>query len=191
MITLVGSVVRLEPLAEHHTQGLFDVLGNDEQAWRWMMVPTPREVSDIESIVTSYILEREEGIREPFGVVDIDTGRVIGTTSFMDISKAHRSVEIGSTIYARDFWRTKVNTETKYLLLTHAFEVEKYIRVCFKTDSLNTRSQAAITRLGAQFEGKFRSHRIRADGTLRDSMYYSIIEEEWPFVKAGLEAKLK
>ncbi len=190
MITLVGSAVRLEPLAEHHVQGLFDVLGNDDEAWRWMMVSTPGKISDIAAIIMSYLAEREQGIRDPLAVLDIKTDRVIGTTSLMDISKVHRSVEIGSTIYARDCWRTRVNTETKYLLLAHAFEVEEYIRVCFKTDSLNVRSQAAILRLGAQFEGKFRSHRIRADGTLRDSMYYSIIKEDWPQVKAGLEEKL-
>jgi RimJ/RimL family protein N-acetyltransferase len=190
MVTLVGSMVRLEPLAAHHAQGIFDVLGNDEEAWRWMMVATPESVSAIETIVEGHILEREQGIREPFAVIENSTGRVIGTTSLMDISKAHRGLEIGSTIYGRDYWRTKVNTETKYLLLTHAFEIRDCIRVCLKTDSLNTRSQAAILRIGAQYEGKFRSHRIRIDGTFRDSMYFSIIQAEWPNVKSRLEAML-
>jgi RimJ/RimL family protein N-acetyltransferase len=191
MVTLVGSVVRLEPLAAHHIQGLFEILGKDDEAWRWMMVATPQHVSDIEAIVESYLAERESGVREPFAVIEAATGRVIGTTSFMDISKAHRGLEIGSTIYAREFWRTKVNTETKLLLLTHAFEVKKCIRVTLKTDSLNERSQAAILRIGAKFEGKLRSHRIRNDGTLRDSMYFSIVEAEWPLVKSRLEEKLK
>lgn len=187
---MVGSVVRLEPLAVHHIQGLFEVLGKDDEAWRWMLVATPQVVSDIATIVNGYISDRESGTREPFAVIEVKTGRVVGTTSFMDISKKDRSLEIGSTIYAREFWRTKVNTETKYLLLTNAFEDRKCIRVSLKTDVLNTRSQSAIVRLGATFEGKFRSHRIRTDGSLRDSMYYSIIEEEWPAVKSCLEAML-
>jgi RimJ/RimL family protein N-acetyltransferase len=190
MVTLVGSVVRLEPLAVHHIQGLFEVLGKDDEAWRWMLVATPQVVSDIATIVNGYISDRETGTREPFAVIELKTGRVVGTTSYMDISKKDRSLEIGSTIYSREFWRTKVNTETKYLLLTHAFEERKCIRVSLKTDVLNTRSQNAILRLGASFEGKFRSHRIRTDGSLRDSMYYSIIQEEWPTVKPRLEAML-
>jgi RimJ/RimL family protein N-acetyltransferase len=190
MVTLAGNVVRLEPLEPRHTAGLFEVLGNDEEAWRWMIVSVPRSLSDIEKIVESYLLEQKSGLREPFAVIEKSNGRVIGTTSFMDISKKDRALEIGSTIYAREFWRSAVNTETKYLLLTRAFEEMKCIRVYFKTDSLNLRSQSAISRLGATFEGTFRSHRIRADGTLRDSMYYSIIESEWPTVKSNLEAML-
>jgi len=190
MVTLVGSAVRLEPLAVHHIQGLFEALGKDEEAWRWMLVATPQEVSDIAEIVNGYITEGESGTREPFAVIELKTGRVVGTTSYMDISKKDRSLEIGSTIYSREFWRTKVNTETKYLLLTNAFEDRKCIRVSLKTDVLNTRSQSAILRLGASFEGRFRSHRIRTDGSLRDSMYYSIIEEEWPAVKSRLESML-
>ncbi len=191
MVTLAGSVVRLEPLEPRHTAGLFACLGKDDEAWRWMIVQTPQTLADMTAIVEGYIADQQSGIRESYAVVAQANDRVVGTTSMMDISKKDRSCEIGSTIYAREFWRTKVNTESKLLLLTQAFEVEKYIRVCFKTDHLNTRSQTAIKRIGATYEGRFRSHRIRTDGSLRDSMYYSIIAAEWPSVKDKLEAMLK
>ena len=191
MATLAGSVVRLEPLEARHTPGLFTCLGKDDEAWRWMIVQTPQSLADISAIVEGYIADRIAGSRMPYAVIEHSSDRVIGTTSLMDISKKDRGCEIGSTIYAREFWRTKVNTESKFLLLRQAFEVENSIRVSFKTDHLNIRSQTAIQRIGATYEGRFRSHRIRADGSLRDSMYYSIIASEWPAVKSKLEALLK
>ncbi len=190
MDTLVGNVVRLEPLAARHSQELFDVLGNDDEAWRWMIVPTPRAVEDMSSIVDRYLNEFKLGTREPFAVVHLETGRVVGMTSLMDISRHDRTLEIGSTIYAREFWRSAVNTETKLLLLTEAFEVQNVFRVTLKTDADNKRSQAAISRIGAKYEGTLRSHRMRADGTSRDSMYYSILIAEWPQVKATLQGAL-
>jgi N-acetyltransferase len=190
METLVGNVVRLEPLTTHHSRELFDVLGNDDEAWRWMIVPTPRSVGDFSAIVDRYLHDFTLGMREPYVVVHIETGKTIGMTSFMDISEHDRTLEIGSTIYAREFWRTAVNTEAKLLLLTQAFEVKNFLRVTLKTDGENTRSQAAISRIGAKYEGTLRSHRMRADGTSRDSMYYSILVSEWPQVKVSLKAPL-
>lgn len=190
MDTLVGNVVRLEPLAARHSQELFDVLGNDDEAWRWMIVPTPRSVEDMSAIMDRYLNEFKLGTRAPFAVVHKETERVIGTTSLMDISRLDRTLEIGSTIYAREFWRTAVNTETKLLLLTEVFEVQDFLRVTLKTDADNERSQAAIARIGAKYEGTLRSHRIRADGTSRDSMYYSILSTEWPQLKATLQGTL-
>ncbi len=190
MDTLVGAKVRLEPLEPHHSAGLFAVLGNDDEAWRWMLTDTPHSISDIEKIVTSYIEERESGSREPYAVINIASGEVVGTSSFMDISISNRTREIGSTIYGRAFWRSPVNTETKYLMLTHAFEVKESNRVCLKTDNLNYRSQAAIERIGGVREGTLRAHRIRTDGTLRDSVYYSILKTEWPGVKIKLQGLL-
>ncbi len=190
MDTLVGNVVRLEPLAPHHIEGLFALLGNDDEAWRWMIVPTPRTVEDMSAIVNRYLSEFKLGTREPFAVVHMKAERVIGMTSFMDISRHDRTLEIGSTIYAREFWRTAVNTETKLLLLTEAFEAQDVLRVTLKTDADNTRSQAAIARIGAKYEGTLRSHRRRADGTSRDSMYYSILSTEWPQTKATLQGAL-
>lgn len=190
MNTLVGNVVRLEPLATHHSQELFALLGNDDEAWRWMIVPTPRCVEDMSTIVNRYLNDFKLGTREPYAVVHLETQRTIGTTSFMDISRHDRTLEIGSTIYAREFWRTAVNTETKLLLLTEAFEGQDFLRVTLKTDGDNKRSQAAITRIGAKYEGTLRSHKMRADGTSRDSMYYSILSTEWPQVKSTLQKAL-
>jgi RimJ/RimL family protein N-acetyltransferase len=191
MDTLVGATVRLEPLAPHHSAGLFSALGNDDEAWRWMLMETPRSIVDIEKMVDSYIAERANGLREPYAVIDSANEEVVGTTSFMDISISNRTREIGSTIYGRAYWRSRVNTETKYLLLTHAFEIKESNRVCLKTDSLNYRSQSAIERIGGVREGTLRAHRIRTDGTLRDSVYYSILKTEWPNVKATLQGFLK
>lgn len=190
MNTLVGNVVRLEPLATHHSQELFAALGNDDEAWRWMIVKTPNSVQDMSAIVDRYLNDFNLGTREPYVVVHLESGKTIGMTSFMDISRHDRTLEIGSTIYARKFWRTAVNTESKLLLLTEAFEVQNFLRVTLKTDSDNKRSQAAITRIGAKYEGTLRSHRMRADGTSRDSMYYSILSSEWPHVKATLRKVL-
>jgi RimJ/RimL family protein N-acetyltransferase len=190
MVTLVGNVVRLEPLAAHHSQELFDVLGNDDEAWRWMIVPTPRAVEDMSAIVDRYLNDVKLGTRESFAVVHKETEMTIGTTSFMDISRHDRTLEIGSTIYAREFWRSAVNTETKMLLLSEAFEVQNFLRVTLKTDADNKKSQTAIARIGAKYEGTLRSHRMRADGTSRDSMYYSILSAEWPQVKATLQGAL-
>ena len=190
MDTLVGNVVRLEPLASHHSEELFAILGNDDEAWRWMIVPTPRSVGDMSAIVDRYLDDLTLGTREPYAVVHIESQKLIGMTSFMDISRHDRTLEIGSTIYGREFWRTAVNTESKLLLLTQAFEMENFLRVTLKTDGDNKRSQAAISRIGAQYEGTLRSHRMRADGTSRDSMYYSILSTEWPQVKATLQGAL-
>ena len=190
MNTLVGNVVRLEPLATHHSKELFAVLGNDDEAWRWMIVKTPTSLEEMSAIVDRYLNDFSFGTREPYAVIHLETERTIGTTSFMDISRHDRTLEIGSTIYAREFWRTAVNTEAKLLLLTEAFEVQNFLRVTLKTDSDNTRSQAAITRIGAKYEGTLRSHKMRADGTSRDSMYYSILSSEWPQVKANLQSAL-
>lgn len=190
MDTLVGATVRLEPLAPHHSLGLFSVLGNDDEAWRWMLVEAPRSLSDMERLVDGYLAEQSAGSRESYAVVDIASEEVMGTSSFMDISISNRSREIGSTIYGRTYWRTRINTETKLLMLTYAFEAKECNRVCLKTDNLNYRSQAAIERIGGVREGTLRSHRIRKDGTLRDSVYYSILKTEWPQVKSKLQGLL-
>lgn len=186
----MGNVVRLEPLATHHSEELFAVLGNDDEAWRWMIVPTPSSVGDMSAIVDRYLNDFRLGTREPYAVVHIESQKPIGMTSFMDISRHDRTLEIGSTIYAREFWRTAANTESKLLLLTQAFEVQNFLRVTLKTDGDNKRSQAAISRIGAKYEGTLRSHRMRADGTSRDSVYYSILSAEWPQVKATLQKAL-
>jgi len=190
MNTLVGNVVRLEPLAAHHSAELFAVLGNDIEAWRWLLNKTPTSVDELAVIVENHLQDYAAGTREPYAVILLASERVIGTTSFMDISNSDRAVEIGSTIYAKEFWRTAVNTECKFLLLTEAFEVRDYLRVALKTDFENKRSQAAITRIGGIYEGTLRSHKIRPDGSSRDTVYFSILKNEWPAVKARLQEAL-
>ncbi len=187
--TLTGKVIRLEPLHESHASSLFNYMGNDPEVWRWLLHPIPADVMEMRDIVSSYVAGRATGWREPFAVIDLASGDAIGTTSYMDIDLANRNLEIGSTFYSSKFWRSAVNTEAKLLLLTEAFEVREMIRVSLKTDHLNTRSQAAILRIGATHEGTLRHHRIRPDGTLRDSVCYSILAHEWPEAKAKLQSR--
>jgi RimJ/RimL family protein N-acetyltransferase len=137
------------------------------------------------------LLNRQSGGTDlPFAVICLETGHAIGATRFMDIRKEHRGLEIGGTWYASEFHGTLVNKESKYLLLRHAFEVFDCLRVQFKTDLRNTRSQHAIESLGAVKEGILRNHMITPEGVIRDSVYYSIIADEWPGVKAHLNARL-
>ncbi len=131
-----------------------------------------------------------DGTALPFATVEQSSGRVIGSTRYMNIDKPNRHVEIGATWIGRPWQRTVVNTEAKYLMLRHAFETLGCFRVELKTDALNQRSRNAILRIGASQEGIFRKHMVCADGRLRDSVYFSIIDSEWPGVKARLEAKL-
>ena len=191
MNTLVGSTVRLEPLATHHVPDLFGALGNDDEAWRWMLAKTPRTSAEMGAFVETLLQDFLAGRREPYAVIHLQDGRAIGTTSYMDIARADRAVEIGSTIYSRQYWRTAVNTESKLLLLTDAFEVQDYLRVSLKTDSENKRSQIAIKRIGGQFEGILRSHKVRMDGSSRDTVYFSILQSEWPAVKVNLQRALQ
>ncbi len=135
--------------------------------------------------------EQERGLALPFAIVEKATGRAIGSTRYANIDRMHHRVEIGWTWVARDWQRTPMNTEAKYLLLRHAFETLGCMRVELKTDSLNERSRAAILRIGAREEGIFRNHMITASGRVRHTVYFSIIDSEWPAVKARLEAKLR
>ncbi len=187
-VALQGKHVRLEPMAMAHLAGLAEV-GLDEDLWRW--IPTPvRTPEEMAAYIDHALKEQERGISLPFALVDNTTGRAIGSTRYGNIERAHHRVEIGWTWVARDWQRTAVNTEAKYLLLKHAFETLGCIRVELKTDSLNARSRAAILRIGAQEEGTFRNHMITASGRIRHTVYFSILDSEWPAVKAGLESKL-
>lgn len=187
-ITLAGEFVRLEPLRPSHADGLSQA-GTDPEIWRWMS----KRLMDKESLLR-FIEEAMEaegrGSEFAFAVVLRSDGRIVGSTRYMEVRAAHRGVEIGWTWYAKDVWGTVVNPEAKYLLLRHAFESWGAIRVELKTDSKNERSRAAILKLGAQFEGILRAHRIRPDGTLRDTAMYSILSTEWPGVKEKLLARL-
>ena len=187
-VTLEGTHVRLEPLAKAHLEGLAEV-GLDEELWRWIptSVATREEMA---AYIDTALSGQERGTSLPFAVTEKATGRAIGSTRYGNIDRAHHRVEIGWTWVAREWQRTAANTEAKYLLLKHAFETLGCMRVELKTDSLNERSRAAILRIGAREEGIFRNHIITASGRIRHTVYFSIIDSEWPAVKARLETKL-
>lgn len=187
-VVLEGRRVRLEPLGWEHEAGLCEV-GLDEELWRWTTTVL-RTREEMHAYVETALREQEEGLALPFATVERGSGRVVGSTRYGNIDRSNRRVEIGWTWVARAWQRTPVNTEAKYLLLRHAFERLGAIRVELKTDALNEKSRRAILRIGAKEEGTFRSHMITASGRVRDSVFFSIIESEWPEVKAGLEAKL-
>jgi RimJ/RimL family protein N-acetyltransferase len=187
-VTLEGRHVRLEPFLKSHLAGLGEV-GLDEELWRW--IPTAvRTREEMAGYIETALNEQERGTSLPFAIVEKATGRAIGSTRYGNIDRTHHRVEIGWTWVARQWQRTAINTEAKYLLLRHAFESLGCLRVELKTDSLNERSRAAILRLGAREEGIFRNHMITASGRIRHTVYFSIIDSEWPAVRARLETKL-
>jgi RimJ/RimL family protein N-acetyltransferase len=188
-VILEGLHVRLEPLTEQHAPGLAAVGLNDE-IWLNMPYGQMRSEADILGWVRGVLGHASEGTDLPFVVIHLATGRVAGATRYLEIHPEHRGLEIGGTWYGPEFQRTAVNTECKYLLLRHAFEVLGCIRVQLKTDLRNERSQRAIERIGAIREGVLRNHMIVPDGRFRHSVYYSILEGEWPAVKVRLEALL-
>ena len=187
-VTLEGEHVRLEPLAKIHLAGLAQI-GLDEELWRWIptQVCTTQEMA---AYIDTALEEQSRGVSLPFAVLEKARGRVIGCTRYGNIDRLHHRVEIGWTWVAREWQRTAVNTEAKYLLLRHAFETLGCIRVELKTDSLNEKSRAAILRIGAQQEGIFRNHMITASGRIRHTVYFSVLDCEWPAVKARLESRL-
>jgi RimJ/RimL family protein N-acetyltransferase len=187
-VTLEGRHVRLEPLSLDHLAALCTV-GLDEDLWRWTTAKV-RTPDDMRSYLEQALEGQAAGTQLPFVLLDRTTGQPIGSSRYGNIEVAHRRLEIGWTWLARRCQRTPFNTEAKYLLLRHAFERLGCVRVELKTDALNTRSRAAILRLGARQEGILRSHMIVEDGRRRDSVYYGILDSEWPAIKMGLEAKL-
>ena len=188
-VTLEGKHVQLEPLLAAHHAALTEI-GLDEDLWRWIPVPvrTPEEMS---AYIEAALAEEARGVSLPFTIVEKNSGTPVGCTRYGNIDRVHRRVEIGWTWVAKPWQRTAVNTEAKYLLLRHAFETLGCIRVELKTDSLNEKSRAAILRIGARQEGIFRNHMITASGRIRHTVYFSIVDSEWPAVKARLEQRLK
>lgn len=186
---LDGRNVRLEPLSPHHHAALCDV-GLDQELWRWSPKPIQSEV-EMRAYIQEALDGQARGFCLPFTTVEKASGKVVGSTRYGNIDNENLRVEIGWTWIGREWQRTFVNTEAKYLMLTHAFENLHCMRVEFKTDSLNERSRNAILRLGAKEEGTFRNHMTTSSGRIRHSVYYSIIDSEWPIVKAGLENKLR
>ncbi|RQO63397.1 GNAT family N-acetyltransferase [Paucibacter sp. KBW04] len=188
-VTLHGRHVRLEPLSLAHVDGLTAV-GTAPELWAW--VPTQvRNREEMQAYVEAALADQARGLALPFAIIDARSGMVIGSTRFGSISAKDRRVEIGWTWYAPSHQRSGANTEAKTLLLTHAFETLGALRVEFKTDVLNAKSRAAIARLGAQQEGIFRRHVICSTGRVRDTVYFSIIDSEWPAVKDRLASMLR
>jgi RimJ/RimL family protein N-acetyltransferase len=188
-VTLEGRSVRLEPLAAAHHTALCEV-GLDAELWR--LIPYRVSTADeMRGYIGSVLEAQAAGTAIPFATVERASGRVIGSTRFMNIDADNRRVEIGATWIAKPWQRTAINTEAKYLMLRHAFETLGCIRVELKTDALNQRSRQAILRIGAREEGMLRQHMVTWSGRLRDTVYYSILDSEWPGVKANLEGKLK
>ncbi len=192
-----GKHVRLEPLQSHHVDGLVAAAGNDRELYRWS--PVPQSKDEAKAYVETALAWRDAGTAVSFAIVRAQEGLVIGSTRFFNIERwmwppSHPShgrktpdaCEIGYTWYARSAIRSAANTETKFLMLRHAFENWKVLRVCFHTDVRNQRSRAAIERIGGQFEGILRAHRMAADFIPRDSARFSIVAAEWPQVKQRL-----
>lgn len=187
-VTLAGQHVRLEPLTMEHLKALWEV-GQDPDLWTW----TPYRIKtrkEMHTYVQTALDWQEIGTALPFVTIEQATDRVVGSTRFGNIDTGNRRVEIGWTWIGQPWQRTAVNTEAKFLMLQHAFEVWHCIRVELKTDVLNERSRAAILRIGAKEEGIFRHHIITDSGRLRDTVYFSIINDEWPDVKDRLQAML-
>ena len=189
-ITLEGSVVRLEPIRREHAALFWQVAKDDlEDIFRWIPYPM-KTLEDFQRVVEKSFTEQERGESVVFTTIERASGKVIGSTRFMNIDRVNRRVEIGSTWVATPWQRTAVNTEAKYLMLRHAFEVWECFRVELKTDALNEKSRNAIMRIGAKEEGTLRRHVLTWTGRVRDSVYFSILDSEWPEAKKKLEAKL-
>ncbi len=186
---LEGRHVRLEPLTQSHHAALTEV-GLDPDLWALIpyRVTTPEEMT---AYIERALKDQAAGVSLPFATIDRASGKIVGSTRYMNVEPAHRRVEIGATWIARPWQRTAINTEAKYMMLRYAFETLGCIRVELKTDALNRRSRNAIQRIGAMEEGVFRRHIITWSGRVRDSVYFSVVDREWPRVKAALESRLK
>ena len=185
-IILQGKSVRLEPMTRAHAPALAEI-GVGQPFWDFMVYGRMETADDMREWVKDILARAEKGTDVPFVAIHIDSGRVAGASRYMNIMPNDRGLEIGGTWYGPEFQRTMVNTECKYLLLQHAFEKLSCIRVQLKTDLRNERSQKAIERIGAVKEGVLRNHMILPDGYYRHSVYYSILDTEWPSVKIRLQ----
>jgi RimJ/RimL family protein N-acetyltransferase len=200
-ISLIGTHVRLEPLAMHHAPALAAAAFGNAELYQWS--PVPQTVPEAEQYIKTALAWRDAGTAVSFATIRLTDNLVVGSTRFFNLEfwawpeghalharKTPDACEIGYTWLSPSAIRTPINTEAKYLMLRHAFEEWKVLRVCLHTDMRNTRSRAAIERIGGKFEGTLRAHRMAADFIPRDSARFSIIAAEWPEVRAKLKAKL-
>jgi RimJ/RimL family protein N-acetyltransferase len=191
MPELTGSLVRLVPLGVEHAAGYFAAGTPGEEVFEFTGARAMlHSVEDARDDIVTALAARARGERFAYAQLDAATGELIGTTSYYEVTPAARALAIGHTWLGRRWWRTGHNTESKLLLLTHAIETLGAARVVWHTDLLNLRSQAAIERLGATKEGVLRKHRIRRDGTWRDTVQYAMTDDDWPEAKHRLEAAL-
>jgi len=186
--TLEGPLVRLEPLSADHVDALSRV-GLDERIWEWNPFGV-RTREEMAAYVDEALALRARCLAYPFATIERSTGTVVGSTRFGAIDERNRRAEIGWTWLGPPWWRTGINTDAKRRMLAHAFEVWRCRRVEFKTDALNGRSRAAIARLGAKFEGTLRHHMVTRTDRMRDTVYYSILADEWPGVRSYLDGEL-
>ena len=194
MPILAGRLIRLEPLAFEHAAGYLAAAGTGadaEEIFRWMNPAAPRSLEEAQAHVAAALAARARGERFAYAQFDAISGEFAGTSSFYDIVPTLRTIAIGHTWLGKRWWRTGHNTESKLLMLTHAFEMLGAARVVWHTDIFNTRSQAAIERLGAMREGELRKHRIRRDGSWRTTVQYSLTDDDWPGARTFLAARLR
>jgi N-acetyltransferase len=195
---LAGAKVRLEPLTLEHADGYLAAAGTGEQAaevFRWLTpaggtLIEPATVDEARDHILTALAARARGQRLPYAQFDVATGVFIGTTSFYEIEPVARSIAIGHTWLGRSYWGGGYNVESKLLLLTFAFESLQAVRVVWHTDIKNERSQAAIAGLGAAREGVMRKHRLRRDGSWRDTVQYAMTDDEWPSARVALQERL-
>lgn len=184
---LTGSHVAMEPLTREHAAGLL-AASDDDEVFRWLRFERPTTLAEAQVIVDDYL---DDPARLAWAQFDQKTNALAGLTTYYDVDPVQRTVAIGHTWLGKKHWRTPINTEAKLLLLTRAFEVLGCVRVVWHTDNKNERSQAAIERIGGQREGAMRKHRRRGDGSWRDTVVFSMLDEEWPEAKKKLEARLE
>ena len=187
--TLEGRIVRLEPLARKHANDLWEA-SRDPRVWRWLPIVQPQTQDEWQAWMDDALGRVADGLDLAFATVLVATGRVVGSTRFLALRPEHRSLEIGWTWLAPAAWSTGANTEAKLLQLEHAFDVLGCRRVEFKTDALNERARPALAALPAAFEGIHRKHMLVRDGQNRDSAWYSVLDDEWPVVRAALRERV-
>ena len=195
MPVLTGELLRLEPLTIDHARGYLAAAGNGEDAeevFRWLSAGSlgaPRDEDDARAHILTALAARARGERFPYAQIDLVSGEFVGTTSFYEVNPAARALAIGHTWLGRRWWRTGRNTDSKLLMLSHAFDELGAARVVWHTDINNVRSQQAIARLGAQREGVLRKHRIRRDGSWRDTVQFAMVDDDWPAARTALAAR--
>lgn len=188
-VTLTGTRARLEPLSHDHAADLLEAAHYDD-IWTYLDEPTPHTLDDISQLIDQAHDEHARGLRLPFAIIDTITGRAVGSTSYVDIRPANRGVEIGWSWLTPSVWGTGINAEAKYLMLAHAIGNLGAVRVTIKTDVRNLRSQHAIDALGAVREGVWRNHLILSDGHRRNSVYYSVTDDDWQTLKTKLHERI-